>query len=72
MKQIFELRDWVATDDGLGQVIYNRPIHVEKYNKQDGNEKVGTHIRNLYVCKILCDFEGKPKRIFKTDIFLNK
>jgi hypothetical protein len=69
MKELFDIGEWVSTEDGLGQVIYNRPIHVEKFNKQKGKDKVGTHLRNLYICKVLCDFEGKPKRSFKTNIY---
>jgi hypothetical protein len=57
----FELGQWVSTEDGYGQVMYIRPFYVEDYETDRKERRNGEFERYIYVCKILCDFNGKIK-----------
>lgn len=59
----FELGQWVQIDGGVGQVLYVRPIHVEKYSSEyfDG-KKLGEFLHDVVVAKMLCDFSGKIRK----------
>lgn len=61
MIKIFEIGKWVATEDGYGQVLKNIPVYIEDY-EVDITLNKGELKRNLYLCKIICDFNGKPKK----------
>jgi hypothetical protein len=58
----FELGQWVTTEDGYGQVMYIRPLYVEDYENNRKGRRNGEFIRNIFICKILCDFNGKIRR----------
>ncbi len=59
--KIFELGQWVGTEDGYGQILDIRPLYVENYETDRRERKNGEFIRNIFICKILCDFNGKVK-----------
>jgi hypothetical protein len=40
---------------------YIRPFYVEDYETDRKERKNGEFIRNIFICKILCDFKGKIK-----------
>lgn len=58
----FELGQWVEASGGYGQIIYIRPFFVEDYEINRKGRKNGEFIRFIYICKILCDFDGKIKK----------
>lgn len=59
----FEIGQWVQIEGGIGQVLYVRPIYVERYSSDyfDGR-KVGEFIYDAVVAKVLCDFSGKIRK----------
>ena len=57
----FELGQWVTTEDGYGQVMYIRPFYIEDYETNRKERKNGEFIRYIFICKILCNFNGKIK-----------
>lgn len=65
----FELGEWVSTEDGYGQIMYVRPFFVEDYENNRQGRKNGEFIRYIYVCKILCGFEGKIKKAKRINIY---
>ncbi len=70
MKELnFELGQWVGTENGYGQIIYIRPFFVEDYENYRQGRKNGEFIRFIYICKILCGFEGKIKKSRRIDIY---
>lgn len=65
----FELGQWVSTEDGYGQIMYIRPFFVEDYENYRQGRKNGEFIRYIYVCKILCGFEGKIRKSKRINIY---
>ncbi len=64
MKEIFEIGTWVGTEDGYGQILYNRPLYVEEFTLATKLGKKGELDRVMYICKVFCSFEGKVKSKF--------
>jgi hypothetical protein len=60
MDKIFHIGQWVATEDGYGQIIYIRKIFSESFSKDNSDN--GTFLRMIYLCKIFCNFKGKIKK----------
>lgn len=58
----YELGEWVGTENGYGQIMYIRTYFVEEYENKLNNIKKGKFIKFIYICKILCDFNGKLKK----------
>ncbi len=70
MKDIkFELGQWVGTENGYGQIMYIRPYFVEDYENDRKGRKNGEFIQFIYVCKILCGFDGKIKKSKRINIY---
>lgn len=65
----FELGQWVITEDGYGQIIYIRPFFVEDYENHRQGRKNGEFIRYLFVCKMLCRFDGKIIKTKRINIY---
>jgi hypothetical protein len=42
--------------------MYIRPLYVEDYENNRKGRRNGEFIRNIFICKILCDFNGKIRR----------
>lgn len=68
-EKLYDIGNWIGTEDGLGQVLYNRNLYYEEFDLATGNYKKGEFKRTVYICKILCDFEGKIKSRFKVDLY---
>jgi len=70
-EELFDIGAWVATEDGLGQVLSNRNLHFEEFDRahRDPLYKKGAFKRSIYICKILADFEGKIKKRFKIEMY---
>ena len=77
--EIFEIGSWVKTEDGIGQILYNRESYVEPFHhdlydpKRHGLEsevKVGDFERMYYVCKIFIDEDMRIKKRFKIDMYI--
>lgn len=62
MNSQFEIGQWIEATDGIGQVLYIRRIYNEKYSTEffDG-QKIGEHLSDILVIKLLCDHSGKIK-----------
>ena len=58
-----ELGEWVETAEGYGQIMYIRPYFVEEYENNRLGRKNGEFISFIFVCKILCGFDGKIKKL---------
>ncbi|MBC7884148.1 MAG: hypothetical protein H7X99_01635 [Saprospiraceae bacterium] len=58
----FEIGQWVSTEDGYGQILYIRPFYVEEYEINRLGRKNGEFMRYIFICKILCNFQGKIKK----------
>lgn len=69
MDKIFEIGSWVATEDGYGQVLYNRKCYYEEFTIDSSDKKKGDFERVIYICKILCGFEGKIKSRFLINMY---
>ncbi len=70
MKELeFELGQWVITDDGYAQIMYIRPFFVEDYENNRQSRKNGEFIRYVYVCKVLCGFDGKIRKAKRINIY---
>jgi hypothetical protein len=65
----FEIGQWVGTEDGYGQIIYIRPYFVEDYENDRKGRKNGEFIQFIYICKILCDFNGKIRKSKRINIY---
>ncbi len=65
----FELGQWVTTEDGYGQLMYIRPFYVEEYETDRKERNNGEFIRYIFICKILCDFNGKIKNRNRIDTY---
>jgi hypothetical protein len=65
----FELGEWVGTDHGYGQIMYVRPFFAEDYENQLHIYKKGTFKRYVYICKILCGFDGKIRKTKRINIY---
>lgn len=65
----FELGQWVSTEDGYGQVMYIRPFYVEDYETSRKERKNGEFKRYTFICKILCDFNGKIRINKRVNIY---
>ena len=61
MNKIFDIGSWVSTEDGLGQIIFNRELYFEEFSLTSLDVKKGELDRIIYIYKILCDFNGKIK-----------
>lgn len=55
----FELGEWVGTESGYGQIMYIRAYYVEDYDNSIEKKKKGSFLKFIYICKILCDLNGK-------------
>ncbi len=64
MDKIFEIGSWVSTEDGYGQVLFNRQLYIEEFTLATKSGKKGELERVMYICKVLCGFEGKIKSRF--------
>lgn len=62
MNSKFEIGQWIEATDGIGQVLHIRRIYNEKYSTEffDG-KKIGEHLYDVLVIKLLCDHSGKIK-----------
>lgn len=65
----FEIGQWVITEDGYAQIMYIRPFFVEDYENNRQGRKNGEFIRYVYVCKILCGFDGKIRKAKRINIY---
>ncbi|HEY0652689.1 MAG TPA: hypothetical protein VGD65_06155 [Chryseosolibacter sp.] len=65
----FELGQWVTTEDGYGQVMYIRSFYIEDYETQRRERRNGAFIRYIFICKILCDFNGKIRKNKRINIY---
>ena len=55
--------DWVSTEDGICQVYGSADYYVEEFSKHEFEGlKVGDVFQNKVVYKILCDFDGTPRK----------
>jgi len=70
-EELFDIGTWVSTEDGIGQVLYNRSIYFEEFDQATSNYKFkkGTFHRTIYICKILSDFKGIVKKRFKIELY---
>ena len=69
-EELLDIGEWVATEDGYGQILFNRNLYYEEFDKATGNHiKVGTLRRTIHLCKILSDFDGIVKKRIKLDIY---
>ncbi|MEH0152859.1 hypothetical protein V6R21_01870 [Limibacter armeniacum] len=62
MKELFEIGEWVGTEDGIGQVIFNRMIYAEGFELEKDRYKKGEVIGHVYICKVFCSFELQVKK----------
>lgn len=69
--KIFEIGEWVRTEDGIGQVLYNREVYFQEFHQYTRQGKKGEFIKMLYICKILCGFDGKIKNRFKINTYIS-
>lgn len=69
MDKIFEIGTWVATEDGYGQVLFNRKLYIEEFTLAFNKGKIGDFERTIYLCKILCGFNGKIKSRFSIKVY---
>ncbi|WP_440904446.1 hypothetical protein ACMZOO_16805 [Catenovulum sp. SX2] len=59
----FELNDWLVTEDGVCQVLGSQKYVVEPFfQKEYPSYGLGDEFENKLVCKILCGFDGKPRK----------
>ena len=70
-EELFDIGEWVATKDGFGQIVFNRNLYFEEFEKASGNHKFkqGTFYQTVYVCKILSDFDGSVKKRIKLELY---
>lgn len=68
-EKLFDIGQWVATEDGFGQVIYNRNLFYEEFSLAVQDVKIGSFNRTVYICKILSDFDGRVKKRLKLDLY---
>lgn len=70
-EELFDIGEWVATEDGFGQILFNRNLYFEEFAKANGNHKFkhGTFHQTVYLCKILCDFDGSIKKRIKLELY---
>lgn len=68
---IFEMGQWVLTEDGIGQVLNKVDWYVEEFVElrpyDDFN--LGDLYKTFVKVKLYCDFKGKPKKKFKTEYY---
>ena len=59
----FEVNDWLVNEDGICQVLGSQKYIVEPFFEKDyPSLDLGEVFENKLVCKILCDFEPKPRK----------
>ena len=59
----FSIGDWIVTENGIGQVIGSQAYAVQEFFKDDyPTLNCGDIFDNIVVYKILCDFDGKPRK----------
>lgn len=59
----FEVNDWLVNEDGICQVLGSQKYIVEPFFEKDfPSFGLGEVFENKLVCKILCDFEPKPRK----------
>ena len=59
----FEVNDWLVNEDGVCQVLGSQKYVVEPFFEKDyPSIALGEEFENKLVCKILCDFEPKPRK----------
>lgn len=58
----FEIGQWMECEDGYGQILYIRDLFVESFSIDQGEKRIGDFLRTIFICKILCDFDGKIKK----------
>ena len=68
-EELYDIGEWIATEDGYGQILYNRNLYYEEFDKANNECKPGEFNRSVYICKILSDFEGNPKTRIKLDLY---
>lgn len=64
MDKIFEIGCWVSTEDGYGQILFNRQLYIEEFTLANESRKKGELERVMYICKVFCSFEGEVKSRF--------
>lgn len=69
MDKIFEIGSWVSTEDGYGQVLFNRKLYIEEFTLAFNKGKIGDFERALYLCKVFCGFDGKIKSRFPINVY---
>ncbi len=64
MNKIYDIGCWVSTEDGYGQILYNRPLYIEEFTLASKDSIIGEFDKIIYICKVFCGFEGKIKSRF--------
>ena len=72
MNKLLEIGQWIACEDGIGQVLSIKEVYRESFEESKEGEKVGELRQTNAICKILCDFDGRIKKRKRIKSFLQK